>query len=92
MKIFILVFISLFTISCAKSYNVGLYKDTINKDGLLAVFPSSELEVAINNCQSTVDLYKVDDQKNHTISLVTGIRPVYYCQEITNSLFYSYKI
>lgn len=67
----IFLLISIFLFGCSKSYNVGLYKDEINKDSILAIFPSESLEVAMSNCESTVQLYNVDDSKNGYVSCIS---------------------
>lgn len=81
----IIIGILLFLCGCSNNQSnhyVALYKDNITNDAILSIFPSFVTEVAMNTCQSTVDLYKRDDKEKMASGFSTGT-PEYYCQEIS---------
>jgi hypothetical protein len=66
----------------SNNYHVALYKDNINtKAAILAVFPSKNLQVGMENCEATAELYKADDKAKNIISFITDLPPAYYCLE-----------
>lgn len=84
-KIFLVLLALILLFGCEESNKyVGLYKDKVQKDCLLAIFPSVILDVAMTNCQDTIFLFKKDDEQKMTRSIVTGVAPEYYCVKIEN--------
>lgn len=76
---YLIFFLSLILLlGMSKTYIVGLHIVNSEKDHVVALYNSSSLKVAIDECQNRANFYNTESKYNK----LSAISPIYYCKII----------